>query len=104
MLIYFHAVIFFQLMHRINSLVIILVALGLSVMAPLSVQGAMAVSNGQNGKNGNANSTSTAKGGTGGVSNFFNRDNSNNGNGGNGGIAAHGGSANYGSGGDYYEV
>jgi hypothetical protein len=54
-------------MHSRQSLIIILVALALTVIGPsLSVQGAMAATNGQNGENGG---TPQEHGGAGGAGN-----------------------------------
>jgi hypothetical protein len=91
-------------MYITKSLVVILLARALTVIAPslsasIILQGAMAATNGQNGQNGKADSISSAKGGPGGTGNAPNSGFSNNGNGGIGGIAVERSSANGGAGG-----
>ena len=88
-------------MYNPQSLIIILVAIALTVIAPsLSFQGAVAATNGQKGPNGRADpSSSSAKGGNGGTGNSPNSGDSNNGNGGAGGQATVRSTANGGNGG-----
>ncbi len=92
-------------MYSRRSLIIILLALALSVIGPyLSVQGAMAVTNGRSGKGGDANFFSTARGGIGGLHNTGNSGKSANGNGGDGGFADDHSSARGGTGGSSNQV